>query len=232
MKRFLEFTDGRKCEISNIYAIANNYRNHAVEMGTSISEYPVVFLKPTSSFVPDGGTIWLPSISKNIQYEVELVVVIGKDGFNIPESEAINYIGGYAVGIDLTLRDLQLEAKKGGKPWGIAKGFYSSAPISKVIPVGTFGGIIPNFDLALKVNDEIRQTGNTKDMERSVAHLVSFISKVFSLNDGDCIFTGTPEGVGTIFDGDRLEAELKSYVKLVAYAKKLDINMELNMELL
>lgn len=227
MKRFLEFIDGRKCAISNIYAIASNYRTHAVEMGISIPEHPLVFLKPTSSFVPDGGTIWLPPISKNVQYEVELVVLIKKNGFNIPESEAINYIGGYAVGIDVTLRDLQQEAKNRGKPWGIAKGFYSSAPISKVIPVETFGGNIPNFDLVLKVNDELRQTGNTKDMEHSVSHLVSFISKVFSLNVGDCIFTGTPEGVGTIFEGDRLEAKLKDFVKLVVYAKNLEINMEL-----
>ncbi|MGQ9819339.1 MAG: fumarylacetoacetate hydrolase family protein [Candidatus Kapaibacteriales bacterium] len=226
MKRYLEFTDGRKCEISNIYAIASNYRNHAIEMGSFIPEKPLVFLKPTSSYVPDGETIWLPPISKNIQYEVELVVVIGKDGFNIPENEAFDYIGGYAVGIDVTLRDLQKEAKNEGKPWGIAKGFYSSAPISKVVPSENFLGNIPDFDLVLKVNGELRQTGNTKDMERSVARLVSFISKVFSLNEGDCIFTGTPEGVGSISDGDYLEAELKNYVKLVVFAKKLEINME------
>lgn len=221
MKRFLEFTDGRKCEISNIYAIASNYRSHALEMATSITEHPLVFFKSTSSFIPDGGTIWVPPISKNVHYEVELVVVIGKDGFNIPESEAINFISGYAVGIDVTLRDLQQEAKNRGEPWGIAKGFYSSAPISKVIPAEAFGDKIPNFELVLKVNDEIKQTGNTKVMECSVACLVSFISKVFSLNEGDCIFTGTPEGVGPIFDGDRLEAELKSYVKLIVYAKNL-----------
>lgn len=227
MKKYLEFIDGNTIELCNIFAVASNYPNHAKEMGSPIPVRPVVFLKPTSAYVPDGGTIWLPAISQNIHHEVELVVVIGKDGFNISESDAIDFIAGYAVGIDVTLRDIQLEAKKSGKPWGIAKGFFSSAPISKIIPAETFNGEIPNFELILKVNSQIRQFANTNQMEWSVANLVSFISKIFSLNTGDCIFTGTPEGVQKIVDGDFLEAELKDYVKLNVFAKNLEIKMEL-----
>lgn len=214
MKRYLNFVDGRKLEICNIYAVASNYRKHAEEMGTKVPEEPVIFLKPTSAYIPDGGTILLPSFSNEVHHEVELVVVIGKDGRNVDGNEAHKYIAGYAVGIDVTLRDLQAKAKKEGKPWGIAKGFYTSAPISNVVPSEQFDGEIPDFDLLLKVNDKIQQQASTKLMERSVAQLVSFISKVFTLNEGDCIFTGTPEGVGKINPGDRLYAELTGFVSL------------------
>ncbi|MCX7879731.1 MAG: fumarylacetoacetate hydrolase family protein [Ignavibacteria bacterium] len=220
MRKFLQFTDGKTLEVANIYGVASNYRLHAQEMGSKIPEDPVIFLKPTSAFVPNGGIILLPDISQKVHYEVELVVVIGEDGFNIPEKEAINFIAGYAVGIDVTLRDLQTKAKQEGKPWDIAKGFYTSAPISPVLPAEMFKGTIPNFDLVLKVNNEIRQKANTEQMERKVETLVSFISNVFSLNRGDCIFTGTPEGVGEIKDGDILYAELSGYVNLLCKVSK------------
>ncbi|MCX7908610.1 MAG: fumarylacetoacetate hydrolase family protein [Ignavibacteria bacterium] len=223
MKRYLNFLDGRKCELSNIYAVASNYKKHADEMGTTIPDEPTIFLKPTSAYISDGGTILLPKFSNEIHHEVELVVVIGKDGNNVSEEDAVNYIAGYAVGIDVTLRDTQTKAKKEGKPWGIAKGFYTSAPISSIVPATEFNGNIPDFDLLLKVNGEIRQSANTRMMERSVAQLVSFISKVFSLNEGDCIFTGTPEGVGKIQDGDTIFAELVGFVSLTCFvANKLE----------
>lgn len=222
MKKYLYFTDGRKLELANIYAIATNYRKHANEMGSKIPEQPVVFLKPTSAYVTSGDKILLPEFSENIHYEVELVVVIGKDGFNIPEEEAANYIAGFAVGIDVTLRDIQAVAKQSGKPWGIAKGFLTSAPISSIVPISEFGGKIPYFDLALKINGQVCQKGNTSAMEHSVAQLVSFISKVFSLNVGDCIFTGTPEGVGKISDGDEIVAELSNYTSLKVFAEKIN----------
>jgi len=214
MKKFLELLNGEKIELANIYCIASNYSKHAEEMGTKIPEDPVVFLKPTSAYVPDGGTIFLPSFSNNVHHEVELVVVIGKDGRNIEPNEAVDYIAGYAVGIDVTLRDIQAKAKAEGKPWGIAKGFYTSAPISKIVDSKQFNGKIPFFELLLKVNGEIRQKANTREMERSVESLVSFISRVFSLSAGDCIFTGTPEGVGKIVPGDNLYAELSGFVTL------------------
>ncbi len=222
MKRYLHFTDGRKLELANIYAIATNYRKHANEMGSKIPEQPVVFLKPTSAYITNGDKILLPQFSENVHYEIELVVVIGKDGFNISEEEVPNYIAGFAVGIDVTLRDIQAVAKQSGKPWGIAKGFFTSAPISSVVPISEFDGKIPYFDLVLKVNGRVCQKGNTSAMERSVAQLVSFISKVFSLNVGDCIFTGTPEGVGKISNGDEIVAELSNYVSLKVFAEKLN----------
>ncbi len=222
MKRYLNFVDGGKLEISNIYCVASNYRRHAEEMGTSIPEDPVIFIKPNSSFIPDGGSILLPEFSKEVHHEVELVVVIGRDGSNVSEESAVDYIAGYAVGVDVTLRDIQAKAKKEGKPWGIAKGFYTSAPISNIVPSTKFGREIPTFDLLLKVNNEVRQQGNTRMMERSVAQLVSFISKVFTLNEGDCIFTGTPEGVGRIQVGDIVYAELNGFVSLSCKVEKFN----------
>jgi 2-keto-4-pentenoate hydratase/2-oxohepta-3-ene-1,7-dioic acid hydratase in catechol pathway len=222
MKKYLHFTDGRKLELANIYAIATNYRKHANEMKSEIPSQPVIFLKPTSAYITNGDKILLPQFSENVHYEVELVVVIGKDGFNISEEEVPNYIAGFAVGIDVTLRDIQAVAKQSGKPWGIAKGFFTSAPISSVVPISEFAGEIPYFDLVLKVNGQICQKGNTSEMERSVTQLVSFISKVFSLNAGDCIFTGTPEGVGKINNGDEIVAELSNYVSLKVFAEKLN----------
>lgn len=219
MKKYFNFIDGRKLEIANIYAVASNYRKHAEEMGTHVPPNPVIFMKPTSAVIHNGETILLPEFSNEVHHEVELVVVIGKDGMNIKEEDAPQFIAGYAVGIDVTLRDLQAKAKKEGKPWGIAKGFYTSAPISDVIPASQFNGEIPDFELLLKVNDEIRQKSNTNLMERSVARLVSFISQVFTLNEGDCIFTGTPEGVGKIEDGDTIYAELVGFVSLKCYVK-------------
>jgi len=220
MKKYLEFLNGDKIELANIYCIASNYSKHALEMGTKIPADPVVFLKPTSAYVPDGGTIYLPSFSSNVHHEVELVVVIGKDGRNIEPGEAVEYIAGYAVGIDVTLRDIQAKAKAEGKPWGIAKGFFTSAPISKIVDSKQFNSKIPFFDLMLSVNGEVRQKANTKAMERSVESLISFISRVFSLNAGDCIFTGTPEGVGKIEPGDTVYAELSGLVSLTCYVAK------------
>lgn len=220
MKKFLEFLDGDKIELANIYCVASNYSKHAEEMGTRIPEDPVIFLKPTSAYIPDGGKILLPPFSNNVHHEVELVVVIGKDGFNIKKENAIEYIAGYAVGIDVTLRDVQAKAKLEGKPWGIAKGFYTSAPISKIVKSKQFNGQIPNFEFLLKVNGEIRQKSNTKFMERPVESLVEFISKIFSLNTGDCIFTGTPEGVGQINPGDKIYAELCGYTSLSCFVEK------------
>ncbi len=217
MKRYLNFTNGEQLELENIFAVASNYSKHADEMKTSVPEKPVIFLKPTSAYVPSGSRLFLPEISNEIHHEVELVVVIGKDGKDIRPDEAADYIAGYAVGIDLTLRDLQSEAKKKGQPWGIAKGFFGSAPISDVIPSVIFQGKIPEFDLILKVNGIVRQSSNTRNMVHSVAELVSFISQIFSVNCGDCIFTGTPEGVGKVERGDSLEAELLGFTKLIVY---------------
>ncbi len=212
--RTFKFKDGKEIEVRTMYGIGQNYAKHAAEMGGQVSSDPIIFIKPSVAYIENNGKIILPEISNNVHHEVELVVVIGKDCKNIHEDEAINYIAGYGVGIDATLRDLQKAAKDKGHPWSVAKGFHTSAPISEIIPAEEFGNQIPNFELSLKVNGELRQNSSTEYMERSVGKLIEYLSKIFTLEKGDCIFTGTPEGVGQIVKGDKLFAELKGYVAL------------------
>jgi len=212
--RTLKFKNGKELEVRTMYCIGQNYAKHAAEMGGKVSSDPIIFIKPPAAYIENGGKILLPDISNNVHHEVELVVVIGKNCININEKDAVNYIAGYAVGIDATLRDLQKKAKENGHPWAVAKGFYSSAPISDIIPAEEFAGKIPFFELELKVNGELKQKSSTENMERTVGKLIEYLSRIFTLEPGDCIFTGTPEGVGQIVKGDKLFAELKGFVTL------------------
>lgn len=214
MKKDLIFTDGSTLALGNIYCIAKNYSKHAAEMQSTVPKSPSVFIKPSTAYIKNNENIVIPDISQMVHHEVELVVVIGKDCINVTKDDAENYIAGYAVGIDVTLRDIQNKAKESGSPWAICKGFATSAPISDVIPINTLSEKIPFFDLSFSVNGVTKQQGNTKDMERSVGVLIEYLSKIFHLHQGDCIFTGTPEGVGQIVKGDTLTAELVGYAKL------------------
>jgi acylpyruvate hydrolase len=209
-----EFTDGRKMKVGTMYCVGQNYSKHAKEMGSEVPKDPIIFLKPPIAYVPDGGKVIIPAISNLPHHEVELVVIIGKECENINVNDAVNYIAGYAVGLDITLRDIQNKAKKDGHPWAVAKGFRTSAPISKIVSASQFGDEVPFFNIELKVNGEVKQSTSTKEMERSVAVLISYLSGIFGLREGDCIFTGTPEGVGEIKHGDKLHAELKGHVTL------------------
>lgn len=212
--RTYKFKNGKQLEVKTMYGIGKNYAKHAAEFGGGIPEEPIIFIKPPVCYVENGGTIKLPQMSNNVHHEVELVVIIGNDCANIKASQAGDYIAGYAVGIDVTMRDVQFKAKEKGEPWAVAKGFHTSAPISNVIPAEEFSGTIPDFDLLLKVNGELRQSSSTKFMERSIGVLIEYLSKVFTLEAGDCIFTGTPEGVGKIQSGDKIFAELSGFVSL------------------
>jgi 2-keto-4-pentenoate hydratase/2-oxohepta-3-ene-1,7-dioic acid hydratase in catechol pathway len=187
MRKKIQFTDGYEMIPGTFYGIGQNYAKHAAEMGSQVSPDPTVFIKPPSSLLNDGDIIVLPEISE--------------------------VIAGYGVGIDVTLRDIQNKAKSEGKPWAIAKGFRTSAPISKIIPASQFESI-PYFELEMWVNEVLKQSGSTKDMERSVGELVAFLSNIFGLRAGDIIFTGTPEGVGQILSGDKLRARLGQFVEL------------------
>lgn len=207
------FSDGTQLPIGTMYCIGKNYAAHAREMGGEVPSSPVVFLKPPAAYLPNGGTVRIPSFSQLVHHEVELVVVIGKDCANVSRAEAANYIAGYGVGLDMTLRDVQSEAKKKGEPWAVAKGFASSAPLSTIVPASRFEGI-PTFDIALAVNGEQRQAGSSSAMERPIDMLIAYLSEVFTLRRGDCIFTGTPEGVGPVASGDTLHAELAGIVAL------------------
>ena len=214
MKKYLNIADGGNIEIGTIFCIGKNYAAHAAEMNSVVPTDPIIFIKPANAYIPDGGEICIPDISKSVHYETELVVVIGKDWDGEDDSNPIDCVEGYAIGIDLTLRDIQQKAKDKGHPWAVAKGFKTSAPISTVVPKSKIENGVKFFDLSLEINGETRQAGNTGAMERDVQTLIKYIAKVFGLNRGDLIFTGTPEGVGEIHSGDKLHAELKGYVSL------------------
>ncbi len=208
-----KFTDGTTLPVGTMYGIGQNYAKHAKEMGGRVPKEPVVFIKPPAAYVADGGAVRLPDFSGNVHHEVELVVVIGKDCANIDKASASEYIAGFAVGIDVTLRDLQAKAKADGKPWAVAKGFATSAPISKVVPINEIADY-SDLMLSLSVNGDIRQSASAGEMTRSVDMLIAYLSNVFTLRAGDCVFTGTPEGVGQIRKGDKIRAELTGYAEL------------------
>jgi len=182
-------------------------------MNAALPESPVVFLKPSTAIIHDGENVVIPSISRDVHHEVEMVIVIGTGGKSIPQSRAYDHVAGYAVGLDMTLRDVQAEAKKKGLPWSVAKGFDTSAPVSSA--VGRDKVTDPhNLMLSLRVNGQERQRSSTANMIFTVDYLVSYLSSLFTLEPGDLIFTGTPEGVGPVHAGDLLEAELESVGKL------------------
>ena len=190
---------------SKILCLGRNYVKHAREMKSEVPKEPVIFLKPPSSLVGPDSIILLPPQSKTVHHEVELAVVIGKGGKNIGVKDATSHVLGYTILLDITARDLQAEAKKKGLPWSVAKGFDTFAPIGpRIVPAES---IDPHhLEIGLKVNGEIRQKGSTEDMIFKVPEVISYISKIMTLEPGDIIATGTPEGVGEIKDGDVIEA--------------------------
>lgn len=220
MKTF-KYQDGRELEVGTFYCIGKNYAKHAREMGGEVPKEPVVFLKPPNSYIPNGGSIIIPDFSENVHHEVELVVIIGDDTNGISQKEAHRVISGYAIGIDVTLRDIQQKAKDGGKPWAVAKGFRTSAPVSDIVSAEKIDNP-DDLNISLSVNGKERQNSSTKLMERNVGQLVAYLSKVFGLRRGDAIFTGTPEGVGQIFVGDNITAELNGLVNLSVDVKKVE----------
>lgn len=217
-------TDGTTLEAGTIYGIGKNYAAHAREMGGEVPASPMVFLKPPAALVQDGGTVVCPAFSANLHHEVEMVVVIGEDCQDVPANDAKSVIAGYGLGLDMTLRDLQHAAKQQGSPWAVAKGFRTSAPISRILPATLFTHI-PDFDLELSVNNEGRQKSSTKLMERSVATLIEYLSSVFTLRKGDSIYTGTPEGVGQVVSGDVLTARMSPEVGTFAGVQTLSLTV-------
>ena len=206
-------------KVNNIYCVGRNYVDHINEMNGSIfSELPVIFIKPNSSIINDGGVVEIPKysdnyISENLHYEVELVIVISRNGQNIPENETEKYILGYAVGLDMTLRDIQDDSKKNGTPWAISKGFLSSAPVSDIILKNP--SLNPmKFELILFQNNIKKQHANTSLMIHNIYKLISYISSIFSIQKHDLIFTGTPVGVGKAISGDKIVAKLDKKLKL------------------
>jgi len=209
---------GERLRVGKILAVGRNYAAHNKEMGTEERTPPVLFLKPPSALVHDGGTVVLPRDLGAIHHEVEMVAVIGKSGRAIPAERALDHIEGFAVGIDLTLRDLQNDAKKKGEPWDLAKGFDGAAPVSLVVPK-EHAGDPGNLALTLAVNGETRQSGSTAQMLHDVGELVALASRLITLERGDLLFTGTPSGVGPVVPGDVLTARLGEIAELTVTAR-------------
>jgi len=196
---------GASVPIGKLLCIGRNYAEHADEMDSDVPDEPMVFLKPASAVIRGGDTIQLPPQSQDVHHEVELVAVIGKEGRNVPTEEALDYVAGYAVGLDITARDLQSEAKANQHPWSVAKGFDTFAPLGPLASTEAVGDP-QELTLRLDVNGETRQESHTRHMIFSVADLVHYCSQIFTLMPGDLLYTGTPSGVGPIMGGDELEA--------------------------
>lgn len=190
--------------VHRVYCIAANYALHAAELGGDGREPPSFFSKPTDALVPGGGNVIYPPRTENLQHEVELVVAIGKGGADISVEKALDHVYGYAVGIDLTRRDLQAQAKAKGRPWEMSKGFDQSGPISAVMPA-VKSGHPTNGRIWLAVNGMVKQDGDLGEMTWNVAEVIANLSSFVTLSAGDLIFTGTPAGVSTITRGDLLE---------------------------
>ncbi len=198
--------------VHRIYCVGRNYAAHAVEMGHSDREAPFFFMKPADAVVPvpqDAvGRVRYPTLTRNLHHEVELVIAIGEGGRHIPPAEALRHVWGYAVGLDMTRRDLQEEMKRQGRPWCIGKGFEQSAPVGPIVPVAQscWGG---DSEIVLEVNGERRQHGTLGQMIWSVPEIIAQVSSAWTLTPGDLIFTGTPQGVAAVHVGDRMSARIE-----------------------
>lgn len=198
---------GREYPIGKILCIGRNYAEHIRELGNETPDAPVIFIKPASSVIPDGGTVVIPPYSRDCHHEAELALLVGREGKDIPPERAMEHIAGFGVAIDLTLRDVQAELKKKGLPWEIAKGFDTACPLSDFVPAGEVGDP-QNLSIRLSVNGELRQDGSTAMMIHTIPAIVSHMSRIFTLEPGDVILTGTPAGVGPLRPGDGVVAEI------------------------
>jgi len=211
--RTARLTSGRRFPIGKILCIGRNYLEHIKELGNATPEAPVIFIKPASSVIGEGEAIVIPPYSHDCHHEAELALLIGRMGKDIPVDQAMEYIAGYGVGIDLTLRDVQGELKKKGLPWEIAKGFDTSCPLSAFVEASDVADP-QNLQIRLTVNGGIRQDGNTSMMIHRIPAIISHMSGRFTLDPGDVILTGTPAGVSRIVSGDTLVAEIPGVATL------------------
>ncbi len=203
--------------VHRIYCVGRNYVEHAKEMGGTGREAPFFFMKPADAILPVSfdtiGEMPYPSMTGDLHHEIELVVAIGKGGKNIPVSDAASHVWGYAIGLDMTRRDLQAEAKKLGRPWCTAKGFDQSAPISPIHPIEKTGWL-KRGSIHLNVNGALRQKSSIDKLIWNVEETIEHLSKYYELQPGDLIFTGTPEGVAAVKPGDLLEGAIEGLGQL------------------
>ena len=196
-----------------IICIGRNYREHAKELNNPVPEKPVFFMKPDTALLQKNNPFFYPGFSKDVQYETEIVLKINRNGKHIEERFAHKYFDEIGIGIDFTARDLQAEQKKKGLPWEIAKAFDGAAPVGKFVSKNRFPDI-NNLRFSLKINDELRQQGNTADMMFSFDRIIAYVSQFISLKPGDLIFTGTPSGVGPTKINDHFEVFIEDEMLL------------------
>lgn len=188
-----------------IICIGRNYAEHAKELNNAVPEDPVVFMKPQTALLKDNKPFYLPSFSKDMHYETELVFRVSKNGKSISEKFALTYIDAVTVGIDFTARDLQAKCKSKGLPWEIAKAFDNSAVLGRWKSLSEFSDV-HNISFSMNRNQQTAQQGNSRDMIFSIEKIISYVSVFFTLQQGDIIYTGTPAGVAVVQIGDVLEA--------------------------
>ncbi|KAM4024734.1 oxaloacetate tautomerase FAHD1, mitochondrial-like isoform 2-T2 [Anomaloglossus baeobatrachus] len=212
LTRFWEW--GRK-----IICVGRNYTEHAKELKNAVPTEPVLFLKTPSAYVREGAPILMPYYTDNLHHEVELGVVIGRGGKDINQSSAMDHVEGYALCLDMTARDVQDQCKQKGLPWTLAKAFDTSCPISDLISKDTIKDP-HNVNIWLKVNDVLRQEGSTSSMIFSIPFLISYISRVITLEEGDLILTGTPKGVAAVQENDEMVAGIDDIISMRFQIKK------------
>jgi fumarylpyruvate hydrolase len=206
--------------VGRIYCVGRNYAEHAREMGHDPErEPPFFFMKPADAIVANGATIAYPQVTRDLHHEIEMIVAIGKDGADIPVERALDHVFGYGVGLDMTRRDLQGEAKKMGRPWEMGKAFDNSAPCTALKTAAMIGHPAKGA-IWLKVNGKVTQKGDLSEMIWNVPETIAYLSKLITLRSGDVIMSGTPAGVGPVKAGDRLEGHVDGVGDLsVTYAK-------------
>jgi fumarylpyruvate hydrolase len=199
--------------IHRIYCVGRNYAEHAIEMGHDPSKEPPFFFQKNPDNLVTDGKFPYPSQTSDVHHEIEMVVALSKGGADIPVESALDHVFGYGVGLDMTRRDLQGEAKKLGRPWEVGKAFEASAPCGPLVPASEIGH--PNSGaVTLKVNGEVRQQGDLNQLIWKVPEMISYLSGLFTLQPGDIIMTGTPAGVGAVVRGDVLEGFVEGVGKI------------------
>jgi len=215
MKQLKIKNSQEKINIGKVVCVGRNYAAHAKEMGNDVPDFPIIFLKTATCLIPSGGEVIHPDYSNNLHHEVELVLLIGSETKNATEQEAENSIAGYAIGLDMTLRDLQNESRKTGEPWTLAKVFDTSGVITSVVLKSEYK-LRGDEKIFLKVNNETKQESSLDKLLFNAAATVQHISKKMTLEEGDLIFTGTPEGVSRVVPGDKLSGGIENIGEIKA----------------
>lgn len=201
--------ESARLPVNRLFFVGRNYHAHAAEMGKTVDkskERPFYFTKSPSTLVHSGATVAYPPETRNYHHEMELVIAIGKPGFRISESNAHEHIYGYACGLDMTRRDLQLEARDKGRPWDLGKDFEESSVIADIVPMP--GVVLSGNALSLKVNGQVRQSASVDKLIWDIREIIADLSLFYHLEAGDLIYTGTPEGVSAVVSGDHLEGAI------------------------